>query len=274
MQATRPALDRNQLGRYLAALFGAVALVCFYQPWVAGTLPVVGESTLTGLDLAKGEASERVDQAAFGKSATSPGAPTTVSGAASGGLTLPTRVPTVAAGTGTLGGLTLPTRVPTVAAGGSTGFSAGAAATAASASGTSGGPAPSTPVPTVAPAAASTAPDVPEHLPQVLLYGVPLAAAGIATFSLIWDRLQDPRDRLYGKWWTVLLSCGGALGVGYVLFKVSTAPGGNDLLAPGAVKSALWGLWGAFIAFLLSALSLAAAWTARGRPRAAQTPTP
>ena len=65
----RLTLDRNHIGRYLAALFGAVALICFYQPWVTGTLPAVGESTLTGLELASGAASERVDQAAFGQGA-------------------------------------------------------------------------------------------------------------------------------------------------------------------------------------------------------------
>src|SRR5439155_9224672 len=132
MQALRPALDRNHLGRYLAALFGVVALVCFYQPWVSATLPAIGESTLTGLDLARGAASERVDQAAFGRGAAAGTANDARSGVASGGLTLPTRVPTFAAGGGTLGGLTLPTRIPTVGPGGSIGFSAGAAPTVAS----------------------------------------------------------------------------------------------------------------------------------------------
>jgi hypothetical protein len=256
------------------------ALVCFYQPWVSASLPAVGESTLTGVAIARGDASARVDEASFGKNsafaagaASSAGAAGASTGAAaaglsSGGLVLPTRQPTVAAGASTgfsapaaapttapappaaaaglsSGGLTLPTRVPTIAAGSSAGFSA--------------------------PTAAATVPSLeigrqieiqgPDTLPQTLLYGVPLAAAGVAIFSLIWGRLQDPRDRKYGRWWTVILSVGGTLGVGDVLYKVVTAPPKNDLLSPGTVQGAQWGLWGAFGAFLLCALCLAAAWT-------------
>jgi len=100
----------------------------------------------------------------------------------------------------------------------------------------------------------------PDQLPQVALYGVPLAAIGITVFSLVWDRLRDMRDRRYGKWWTIFLAFGGTLGVAYVLFKVSTAPAGNDLLAPGSVKAAQWGLWATFLAFLGCAASITAAW--------------
>src|SRR5947209_6212736 len=108
MQVTRPLLDQNRVGRYLAALFGVVALVCFYQPWVSASLPAIGESTLTGVAIARGEASARVDEASFGKgsafaaaSAGGTGAGTgagAAAGLSSGGLTLPTRQPTVAAG--------------------------------------------------------------------------------------------------------------------------------------------------------------------------------
>jgi hypothetical protein len=64
-----------------------------------------------------------------------------------------------------------------------------------------------------------------------------------------------------------VLSVGGALGAGYVLLKVLTAPANNNLLAPGAARGALWGLWGTFVAFALSAVSLAVAWTARAGTR-------
>src|SRR5438093_1350295 len=101
MQAGRTALDRNQLGRYVAAVLGVIAFACFYQPWVSASLPAAGESELTGIDLARGEAAKRVDAATFGKRG-SPGA-TPAPGAAiggAGGLVLPTRVPTFAPGTG------------------------------------------------------------------------------------------------------------------------------------------------------------------------------
>ena len=296
--SSRPPLDRNHLGRYVAALFGVVALVCFYQPWVTGTLPAVGESTFTGLELARGDASDRVDEAnarTGGAGAVGAGSglvlPTRIATAAAGGpavpafsgasdLALPTRIPTVAANTASgagsgvagAGGLTLPTRLPTVspaapAAGSAAALAlptrqpAGAeiatvaAATAqavqtARAGGETRGAAP------VAP----SQPAEPERLPRLPLYVVPVAAAGLAIFSAIWHRLSDPRDRLFGKWWTVLLSWGGTLGVGYVLYKVATAPASNDLLAPGAARQPLWGLWGTFTGFLLSALILGVAW--------------
>jgi hypothetical protein len=89
----------------------------------------------------------------------------------------------------------------------------------------------------------------------------------LAIFAAIWDRLGDPRDRLFGKLWTIILSAGGTLVVGYVFFKVATAPSSNNLLAPGAAMGAQWGLLVALAAFLLSAVSLAVAWTAKVRPR-------
>jgi hypothetical protein len=294
MQASRPVLDRNQLGRYVAAVLAVVAFVCFYQPWVAASLPRAGQGDLTGMDLARGEAARRVDAATFGNRGGTGATP--VPGAAiagAGGLVLPTRIPTFAPGTGGLGqsasvatpvppiapgsaapaagaagDLTLPTRVPTVAPAGAAGSGgavpagvaiATSAAATAQAAGTAraGGNA----------AAVTTADEQRDELPQMPLYGVPLAAAGLAIFAVIWDRLSEPRDRLFGKLWTIVLSAGGTLGVGYVLFKVATAPSNNNLLAPGAVTGAQWGLWAAFFAFLLSALSLAIAWTARPRPR-------
>src|SRR5690242_12479999 len=130
MQILRSAPDRNQLGRYVASLFGLIALICFYQPWVSASLPSVGDAALTGMDLARGEAARRVDEATFGKSVR-PGASgaagaTVAPGSAIGGLVLPTRIATVVPGA-VVGGLTVPTRVPTVAA------NTGGAAAAASA---------------------------------------------------------------------------------------------------------------------------------------------
>ena len=297
MQATSTALDRNQLGRYLAALFGVVALICFYQPWVSGTLPAVGTSTLRGIDLARGEAARLTDEATFGKSAPAAGqagGASSAAGANTGGLTLPTRVPTIAAGSN-VGGLTLPTRVPTVAAGGGIGAPASAGGVGAAGAGAAGvapgsnvgGLTLPTRVPTVAPGSTpvpvtGAAPGTgtleigrqvtsaePDKLPQASLYGIPLAAAGVAIFCLIWGRLADARDRRYGMWWTILLSVGGTLGAGYVLYKIATAPGDNQLLAPGTATSVQWGLWGAFMGFLLSAICLAVAWTASTQRRSA-----
>jgi hypothetical protein len=267
MQAIRSGLlplTPNQIGRYVAALFGLIALGCFYQPWVSASLPNVGESVLTGMEIARGEAAERVDAASApagvrpGPGATSaPVAGGAASGATSGGLTLPTRVPTVAAGAGASGGLVLPTRIAT-AGPGAPGEGAGVAlATAAAATREAfstaqarGGAAATT----------FTVERAPDKLPTLSLYLVPLAAAGLAIFAAIWDRLREPRDRLYGKIWTILLAAGGALGVGSVLYKIATAPSTNNLLAPGAVKAPLWGLWGTFLAFAIAAVSLAVAW--------------
>jgi len=271
-----------------------VALVLFYQPWVSASLNTAGDSTLTGIDLARGEANRRVDRAVFGTRV--PGASTGgSSGAAtgaisgSGGLTLPTRVPTIAAG-GTAGfgtspgvvaqptavpaapaaqaaapvsgsgGLVLPTRVPTVAPGGTSGFgssagvasqpTAAAAATAAAAGRISGA------------AVEPKDPVAPPTLPKFWLHLVPLAALGLATFPVIWDRLTETRDRRFGRIWTLLLAYGGALGLGRVVYLVATAGTGNLLMGQsvGAVKSGEPALWGTFIAFVLSALLLTVAW--------------
>ena len=97
---------------------------------------------------------------------------------------------------------------------------------------------------------------------------MPLAALGIAGFSLAWDRLSDPRDRRYGKIWTLLLSIGGTLGVGNVLYRVATARPGNSLIGPGVggVTAAEPALWGVFLAFLLSAVCLILAWLSPAPP--------
>ncbi|HEX2186785.1 MAG TPA: hypothetical protein VHN78_14905, partial [Chloroflexota bacterium] len=128
-------LDRVDAGRYLAALAGVVALLCFYAPWVAASLPGAGEGVLSGAELAGGAAAQRAGSSA-GDAAARPGA-----GAASGGLVLPTRQPTVtpagqAAGAGgaqagAAGGLVLPTRLPTVAPSDGAGGGAAVATSAA-----------------------------------------------------------------------------------------------------------------------------------------------
>src|SRR5688572_739802 len=100
------ALTRHQLLRYAAALCGLVALVLFYQPWVGVSLNAAGDTSLSGIELARGDASRRVNEAVFGGRTT---------GATSG-----------AAITGA-GGIVLPTRIPTVAPGGSSGASTGGA---------------------------------------------------------------------------------------------------------------------------------------------------
>ena len=274
LQLSRTAASRPQIARFATSLAGAIALLCFYQPWVSASLPAAGESTLTGMDLANGAAARRVNAAIFSSRGGTGATP--VPGAAvvgAGGLTLPARLPTLVpggvappsgSGAGTSSDLVLPTRIPTVSAGGSAGATIGgpttvppgvaiATAAAATAQASSG--------------RASTAAVVtevqPDHLPQTLLYFVPLAAVGLAVFAAIWDRLREQRDRVFGKWWTIVLSAGGTLSVGYVLYKAMTATGSNDLLAPGTVKGPQWGLWGAFFAFLLSSLILAAAWMAQ-----------
>ncbi|MBI3972615.1 MAG: hypothetical protein HY332_15160 [Chloroflexi bacterium] len=293
----RPSVDSSQLARLGAAVFGLIALICFYQPWVEASLPNVGDSVLTGLELARGEAAERVDAASAPVAGVRPGSsprPGTASGggASSGGLVLPTRIPTVAPGAAAPGGLTLPTRIPTVAPSSGAGAASargltlptristvapGGAAGASEGQGISTGA-------VIATQAAATRiafqtaeagqtssgsragqafveEKKPEALPTLSLYAVPLAAAGLAIFAAIWGRLSDPKDRRYGKFWTVILSVGGAAGVGYVLYKVAGAPAPNNLLDPGDVKAPLWGLWGTFLAFLLASVSLAIAWT-------------
>jgi hypothetical protein len=103
----------------------------------------------------------------------------------------------------------------------------------------------------------------PDALPGLILFGVPLAAAGVAVFAAVWSRLETAQDRRYGKAWTLIFACGGLLAAGWVLVKVTTAPQPNDLLAPGDAGGALWGLWGTVIAFAVATVSLVVAWTAR-----------
>lgn len=257
--------DRTRPGRYAAAAFAVLALLCFYAPWISASLPGASPAPLSGADLARGAAAGRAGAGSTGAR----------------GLTLPTRIATPGMGAGDLvsGDLVLPTRIPTPADGGQE-----------SASGPGGASALPTAVadpllptrqpsgPAVATAAAATvvaiqtaqasgarptapAESPPDRLPGTLLYGVPLAAAGVAVFSTIWGRLREARDRLYGQLWTVLLASGGAFGVGYVLLRVATAPRPNDLLGPGEVQGAEWGLWGALLAFLLCSLALGFAWS-------------
>lgn len=291
MAVQRLALTRNHVGRYVAAACGLVALALFYQPWVSATLPGVGEQTLSGLHLAEGEAAQRVDRALFGSlAAGGTGAPSDSSGQAAGqaapgagasvgGLVMPTRIPTVAAGGAgaagaagaagsglATGGLVLPTRIPTVTPPASGQFSTGSApAPAGAASGASG----ATGGQLAGGGAANTVLEAgrqitreqgPDRLPQFPLYLMPLAGLGLAAFSIIWDRLYEPRDRLFGRLWTLLLAYGGMLGAGYVLVKSVTAAAGNDLLGPGEVTGAAGALWGVFIAFLLGAISITIAW--------------
>src|SRR5688572_18345793 len=89
-------LSRNKLARYGTALFGAIALVLFFQPLVRGTVPGAGEQSLTGLELASGEASARADRALFGVGSASLAAGASGAAASSGGLALPTRQATAA----------------------------------------------------------------------------------------------------------------------------------------------------------------------------------
>ena len=116
------ALSPNRLGRYLAAAGGLLALVLFYLPWVAASLPGIGEVSLSGAELARGAAITRVNEAAVNASrnpgaggAPAAGAPATGATGGGGGLTLPTRVPTVAAGSAPVTGAA-PAAAPTAAA--------------------------------------------------------------------------------------------------------------------------------------------------------------
>jgi hypothetical protein len=282
-------LTRNQLARYVAAVFGIVALVLFYQPWVSGTVPGVGAQALTGLELARGDAAARADQALFGvgsaalAAGSGTGAAAGGAAASSGGLALPTRQPTAVtggpaggfgsssaavggAGAGaSLGGLALPTRIATVTPlpsgqlGAGTGNPAGALIGGQLAGG----------------GTANVVLEIgrqverqkePDRLPQFPLYFVPLAALGLATFPVVWDRLYESRDRFFGKVWTLLLAYGGAFGTGYVLFMVSTAVAANDLLGPGEAKGVEWPLWGAFLAFVAATVSITVAWLSPAPP--------
>src|SRR5688572_21028631 len=96
-------LTWNHAGRYAAALCGVAAVALFFQPWVTASLDGVGVRSLSGLQLARNQAQSLVDAAVFGggtggqTDAAASGSGTT-SAAASGGLVLPTRVPTVVPG--------------------------------------------------------------------------------------------------------------------------------------------------------------------------------
>jgi hypothetical protein len=288
-QAAQPAraggfaFSRHQLLRYAAALCGVMALILFYQPWLDASLNVAGDAALNGMELARGDASHRVNTAIFGGRGTTvaPGAAGAVS---PGGVTLPTRIPTIAAGGGASssgfgstsgatgattgaaaqpttaplsvpGGVVIPTRVPTVAPGGGSGFGT-----------TAGAAAQQTPLATAVGAAAAArpaaAPPAPTVLPTFWFYAIPLAALGLATMPVVWDRFTDQRDRRYGRIWTLLLSYGGALFLGYVLWRVASAPATNALLGQGvgSVRSALPALWGSFAAFLMAAVCLTIVW--------------
>ncbi len=263
MLAPLSVADRTRRGRFLAAGFALLALLCFYQPWVSGTLPGVGERTLSGAGLARGEARRLVDAAAYAR-----GGAGAQSAALTGGLVLPTRIPTVGpAGAssalatsqpagGESPGQALPTRQPSGVA-----IATAAAATAVAVQTAQAGGTRESPVPAAASASA-------DRLPAGILYAFPLAAAGLAIFALLWERLREPRDQLFGRWWTVLLAAGGTAGTGWLLLKVLTAPHPNDLLGPGEVHQAQWGLWATFTAFLLSAISISYAWWVAPRRRA------
>ena len=277
------AVSRHQLLRYAAALCGLVALVLFFQPWVDASLNVAGDASLNGIELARGDASHRVNAAIFGGRTTGSGSPGSAPAVAPGGVVLPTRIPTVApsgaggsSGFGTTagaagsagaaqpttaaiaapGGVVIPTRIPTVAPGGSAGFgtTAGAAAQQTPQATAAGGSA-SRDAPTASPAA-------PPVLPTFWFYVIPFAALGLATMPVVWDRFADHRDRRYGRVWTLLLSYGGALFLGYVLWRIATEPATNALLGPGvgAVRSALPALWGSFAGFLTAAVLLTIVW--------------
>lgn len=250
-------VTRTQLGRYVAALAGLLAFLFYYQPWVAASLPGHGESELRGVDLARGEAARRVEAAGGGAAASGLILPTRIAtvapgiGSRAGALPMPTRIPTVAGApvSGDASGIVLPTRQPSGAVIATQAAATAIAVRTAQASGVRATPA----------AAAAAAPRS-ERLPGLVLYGVPLAAAGIVIFSITWGRLNEPRDRLYAQLWTSMLAVSGVLGVGYVLLKVATALRPNNLLAPGEVHAPLWGLWSAFAAFVVSLAALAAAW--------------
>jgi hypothetical protein len=302
----------NRIGRYLAAVAGVMVIVLFYQPWVDASIVGVGEDTLTGVQLAQGQASLRMSRAALAASRSGAGPqanvaaaagaaasgltmptriPTVASGAGAGGLTLPTRIPTVASGTsagapvgatggsGSAGGLTLPTRIPTVASGTSAGASAGASsgtsAGASSGFGSTGAVTQATPL--AAPSGATSGarpeappalPPAPDTLPQTFLFLVPLAGLGIVAFSMVWDRLTEGRDRSYGKAWTLILSFGGTLWMGNIVYKVVNAPADNSLIGAGvgSVQGAQLALWGVFAAFLVSAICLTIAWLSPAPP--------
>src|SRR5688572_21007733 len=268
-------LTWSHAGRYAAALCGVAATLLFFQPWVTATLDGVGMRSLSGLQLARNEAQSLVDAAVFGGTggqtdAAASGSGTT-SAAASGGLVLPTRVPTVVPGgqpgqvpagqaqsaaAVSAGGLMLPTRVPTVAPGRSAPALPAAQAPSQDAAVT-----------------LAAAPAEPETLPQFALYFLLAAALGLAIFPVVWERQRTSRDRRFGLLWTVVVSYGGALWAASLLRTVVTAPPGNVLIGPGVggVTGATPALWGMTAAFTLGALCLTIAWLPRTRPSPAAT---
>ncbi|HET7767845.1 MAG TPA: hypothetical protein VFN74_03655, partial [Chloroflexota bacterium] len=227
----------------------------------------VGARSLSGLQLARNEAQTLVDAAVFGAGPRGSASGAAASGGASGGLVLPTRVPTVVAGSqpgqvpsgqsaqtapssqaaqsaASAGGLVLPTRVPTVVP--------GQAAPVL--------PAAQAPAQDTAPT--SAAPAEPETLPKFALYFLMAAALGLAVFPVVWERQQNERDRRFGLLWTLVVSYGGALWTGSILRAVLTAPPDNVLIGPGVggVTGATPALWGLTLAFALGALCLTIAW--------------
>jgi hypothetical protein len=253
----RDAYARNRVARHVAAGCGAAAFLLFFQPWVSASLPALGVERLTGLQLARGEAAERVDRAQFssppGTGAAAPAA------AGSAGLTLPTRIPTVAPGGVASGGLVLPTRIPTVQPGATQAPSAAQAGTGQLAGGAAAGS-------VLEAGRAAPRPAEPERLPRMSLYLLPAAALALAVFALVWDRLPEARDRRFGVLWTILVSFGGSAVTGWLLFKTAAAPPGNDLLDPGTVTAAEWALWALLVAFLTGAAAVTAAWVSPRPP--------
>ena len=275
-------LTWSHAGRYAAALCGVAATLFFFQPWVTASLDGVGARSLSGLQLARNEAQSLVDAAVFGggtggqTGATASGSGTT-SAAGSGGLVLPTRVPTVVPGgqpgqvpagqaqsaqpaqppepalsgsqaaqsAASSGGLVLPTRVPTVAPGQSAPVLPAAQAPSQD-----------------APATPAAAPAQPETLPQFALYFLLAAALGLTIFPIVWERQQTSRDRRFGLLWTLVVSYGGALWAASILRAVVTAPPGNVLIGPGVggVTGATPALWAMTAAFALGAICLTIAW--------------
>lgn len=93
-------------------------------------------------------------------------------------------------------------------------------------------------------------------------------AFGVLVFSLVWGRLAEGRDRTFGKAWTLILSFGGSLLVGSVVYRVVTASPENVLigLGVGGVVAGLPALTGTLLAFLVSAVALTIAWVSPAPP--------
>lgn len=275
--------------RTIAIAAGLLGTMMFYQPWIGGTVPGVGAVTFSADDLANGRARTLADAASAPPPRAGSGG---AAGAAttrpelSGGLALPTRVPTFAPGaiapttmpsageratagaaiatpTAPLpGGLTLPTRVPTFAPGSSAPTTMPSAAERAALV---------TPASGVSAAVAATAtmtppsPPPPKTLPKLTLFIVPLAGLGLAIFTAIHARLRDPRDLTFSRWWTVLLGAIGTYSTWNVISIITSASEPNNLLDPGQASVALWGAWGSMAAFAIGTISAATAWLYRQR---------